>query len=308
MLCGGQGRSGLVVGQGHGAFSYALKARHMAGPSSSATQYGLHLDAVARVSASISPTLAHPHANQFAHVVPLVAQLGDEAPYGRSPSWLWGQTTRPSQSSCSKAKIKDVVPEWYAMQNPTCQACSIPLLPGLSANHVVSYTRRRSAKHGRRKKTFTMQCMACSHIQTRNKPATASAFPSVRARSSKREQILAGEEKLSSPIPPEAPSLAPTNMVSGVNVHTLQPESKPLQQNVPSLHMKSHLPTTTASTMNASAKAALNRTATPTPPPNLLRKNRNTKADLRALLQQKKQADEDKPKKTGGLADFLSQL
>jgi len=247
-----------------------------------AIAYTLQKDAISRSLVCTAPDLAQVHGEAFAACVPLVSRLGEQAPVGRDAAVLWGAD--PAIHDIPR-KIEDQVssllPSWYRMCNPVCTQCHVPLVGGWTATPVPYYRRRpRQLRHRNDSKSTYSACAAtactvCKHQQPIAKPASARSFSTVRQRQRQRASILAGRVS-------EVKSSLQTPSQKKKDTATPPPAPAPTP---PIPHLAIPPPTTTK------------------------RGAPDNKAGLRALLQQKKQKDENASKKsTSNLAHFLQQL
>lgn len=245
-----------------------------------AIAYALHKDALARSLVCTAPNFAQVHGEAFAACIPHVTRLGEQAHIGRHPAVLWGADTTIQSVSLGRGdEFSSYLPSWYRLCNPVCTQCHVPLVGGWTATRVPYYRRhrhRRSNKHDAKfvHSTCTAtKCTLCQHQQASAKPASARCFSNVRQRQRQRAAILAGQVSESKPAIIEHPK---KNRVA----------SPPQPPSAPSIPNSAILP------LSASKRRAT-----------------DNKAGLRALLQQKKQKEENASKKpAGGLAHFLQQL
>lgn len=256
--------------------------------SNGAIAYTLQKDAIARSLVCTAPDLAQAHGEAYAACVPLVTKLGEQAPVGRHPAVLWGADTAINDVP---RKIEDQVssflPSWYRMCNPVCTQCHVPLVEGWTATRVLYYRRRpRQLRQQNGSKSTHATCTAtactlCKHQQSTAKPASARLFSTVRQRQRQRAAILAGQVS----------------------------EVKPSQQTPSQKKKGAAAPPPVLAPAPAPAPAPpIPHLAMP-PPTAAKRRAPDNKAGLRALLQQKKQKEENASKKpTSNLAHFLQQL
>ena len=256
--------------------------------SNGAIAYTLQKDAIARSLVCTAPDLAQAHGEAYAACVPLVTKLGEQAPVGRHPAVLWGADTAINDVP---RKIEDQVssflPSWYRMCNPVCTQCHVPLVEGWTATRVPYYRRRpRQLRQQNGSKSTHATCTAtactlCKHQQSTAKPASARLFSTVRQRQRQRAALLAGQVS----------------------------EVKPSQQTPSQKKKGAAAPPPVLAPAPAPAPAPpIPHLAMP-PPTAAKRRVPDNKAGLRALLQQKKQKEENASKKpTSNLAHFLQQL
>lgn len=243
------------------------------------TRHALYLNEVSHTLACHANAAAQIHGASFAKSVPSVVRWGDETPYGRPARVLWGQdTSRPA--SCTRApNAKAYVPASYALSNPTCAFCAVPLVFGVNAQH---RHKSRRASHTRHASLATL-CEACKKPQRMKKPHTAAKFPAVRRRPPLQQLLSSSSTAPTSTAPPKTsapkPTKTPEKLTATANLPP-KPSAPPPQARPLSSHRASSAP------------------------------YQDTKAGLRAMLQQKKQKDQaaTKPAKSSGLADFLRQL
>ena len=271
-----------------------------------AIAYALQKDAIARSFVHIAPNLSQHHASSFTQLLPHVAQVGDEAKFGRPLMLLWGNDSHmyASTSFITKSSPSSYLPSWYKLCNPVCPQCHVPLVMGSTAMY--KSRPRRARRQQRNAKSMhstrtSLQCTLCQFQCTRTKPPSARAFPSVRHRNREQANILTG--RISEP-------LFRTTLGAQVSSKPSVPSGN--RAAVSTKTGKSHkaLPISVIhSNEQSSARLAL--------PPSAVCASKRTQSDnkagLRALLQQKKEQDRQqklapsKPR-SGGLADFLQQL
>lgn len=259
---------------------FAMEAKpsaETAGP----TRHALYLNEVSRTLACHAPAAAQKHGASFSQLVPSVVRWGNEAPFGRPANVLWGHDSNRPAPGPVALDVQTFLPASYVLSNPICAFCSIPIVPGVNAQHIPKSQRSRGRAHSA---SLAIRCHACRKPQYRRKPMTAKTFPAVRKRPSLKQLLSSTSSTLASTAPkasrtPSAP--APTKLQAPT------PTSRPSAPSVPR-------PEQRPPKSNRAPSAPF----------------QDTKAGLRALLQQKKQKDQasNKPPKSGGLADFLSQL
>ena len=242
----------------------AMEAKSSAEPAGP-VRHALYLNEASRTLTCNAPAAAQKHGSSFSNLVPCVVRWANEAPYGRPANVLWGHDTSRAVSGRGASNPLTFLPGSYALTNPTCSFCAIPLIPGINAQYIPRS--RRSRGRARNASQVTL-CLSCRKPYRKKKPSTAVKFPAVRKRPPLK-QLLSSRTPTST-----AQNLPSISSPTSTTPSTSRPEQQPLKS--------SHTP---------------------------LAPLQDTKAGLRALLQQKKQTDQAAAKpKSGGLADFLSQL
>lgn len=250
-----------------------------AGPARQA----LYLNEAAHSLVYHAPAASQRLGASFAKLVPSVVRWGEEAPYGRPARVLWGHETSRPQPHAATANTRSCLPDAYAWANPTCNFCSVPLVPGVNAQHDAPRSRRRTSEV-----SLTTCCQTCRKHWRLRKPRTAARFSSVRRRPP-LQQVMAAATRASAP-PPAAASAATA-------------------ASAPATALAPSTPRVSSSTRSAESSAPR-----PARQPQVSRASAgpfDTKAGLRTLLQQKKQKDQKARQQAppaGGLADFLRQL
>lgn len=284
----------MLIGVEAAPWAFSMAPDPRGTPPSAPVAYALQKHAVAWTLSVVSPALARRPARAFADVVPAVVREGDNAVVGRQARVLWGQEgscdAGPSRATC----VDTLLPGWYAQTNRTCRHCAVPLVPGIDA-HTHTFHRRRARREHRA--SLAWECTICGHTYAPYKPRTARNFPSVRKRRARRDDLVAGRGLGDLNAQAQSKQPAKAARAQSVDAHAVARRAP-----MPALGPDA-APPPAAPPVRAGAAAKPDTG----PVQNPLRQ-KATKADLRAMLAQKKQAQTGPAKRQGGLADFLSQL
>ena len=292
----------------------------MAGKEGASARRVLLKDQQARLLVGASPELASAHERDFADGVRLLLRYGSDTSLGPNRGALWGPSAAPLAPG--QGEVAALLPTWYTQANATCEHCAVPLVPGITGEHVG--------------KALVYACRVCGARQ-RVAKRDKTAFSSVRSRRKNKKQIMKGKvtaeagrsakesQREAAPVPAIDAALSldakagkrkesasstlsePTRAAAPpLKTPKLDRQGPSLAQGRPGTSLPKEPPGQSATKSprpGAGATATLSGARAPA-----RKQTADPKAGLRALLQQKKQ-QEAKPKPSGGgLADFLSQL